>query len=242
MDTSFIVYAVIGVIVVSLVVTAIVQQREQIAAAKKQKATQLVYKSRAAEELFEKISSENVNPEIFHFILKSIHNNYKAALKICPTFNNIHQLAHRAEMHLSEFKPSVESNTIAITDENQLQVHVAKLNKLYSYLKNQVQAGSLSSEDFKNWGKQLKTQSQQFEIDGLIKLTLRAIEADMPGTAKNHIENVKSKLKSYPLEQAYLAQRQADLKNIELQLNGPEEKPDEEEPDDNKPLDEKTKW
>jgi len=241
MDTSFIIYAVIGVIVVSLVVTAIIQQREQIAAAKKQKATQFIYKSRNAEEILEKVMSENINPEILNFLMGLIVRNYKSAAKTCPGFNNIQQLLSRAIIQLNDFKPSASSNSVSVTDEEQLRSHVAKLNKLYSYLKNQTQSGTLSADRFKIWGQQLKAQSNQFEIDGLIKLCLRAIEAAMPGTAKNHLEAVENKLKTYPLDSAYLAQRSTDLENIKLQLKGPTDEQDEDEEDD-RPLDEKTKW
>ncbi len=244
MDTSVIIFSVIGILVISMVISAIVQQREQIAAAKKQKATQYLYRGKSAQELLEKIRGEQVNPEIIQFILTQITNNFSAAAKTFPALNSIQQLLSRAEMHQQGYKPSAQESLAPAADESQQKIHLSKINQLYSYLKNQAQQGTLTNQQFKLWGEQLKNESYHYEIDGLVKLAMRSIEAAMPGTAKNQIETIQSKLNSFPLDPAYKLQRQTDIDNLLAQIKMPENEQSSEQDKlhQAKPLDEKTKW
>ncbi len=252
MDTSIVISAVIGLVVISLVISAVIQQKEQIAAAKKQKAAQYIYRSKNAQELLEKIRGLNINSEIIRFVLNQITNNLKTAASIWPKLANIKNEINRAQLYENGFKTSVQKTNKAPVDETELRVNLAKMNRLIKYLKTLHSSTVLNKQQFESWVPPLIATKYQYEVDGLLKFAIRAVDSAMPGTARNHIENIENKLRSNKFDEAYKNQRLSDLNNLKLQLK--EQKSDDSIADNNhdngesalvkkpKPLDEKTKW
>ncbi len=203
MNINFIIFGVLALLAIVLVVAGIAQRREQIAAEKRQKAAQLVYQARNAQDILHNMRGIPVNPQITSFILKVISKNFQAAAALVPSLPNIQQDIGRAMMHQQGYKAKPATAIELPTDEFSLKVTLGKLKKLQRYLKTLNTSYGLDNEQFQKWAAELESTTHRYEIDSLMKLSMRAVEAVKPGTAKGYFETIKMKLSAEWVDDSY---------------------------------------
>ncbi len=218
MNISIIIAVIVSLLVLSVVITGIIQKREQLAAQRKQQAAQYSYRAQQAQEMIELMRSIPVSAQIIQFLLNLSLQSLKMAASIWPGQLNISHEIEKAEMRLQGYKPKADTAIPLPNDEQGLSLTTARLKKLLQYLSSLKENAILPESHFTPWKKKLNRDLARVDIEGLLKLATRAVENQKPGTANNYLNLAKTRFDLYELEPTYKNEQLQLLLSIEQQL------------------------
>ncbi len=218
MNIGIIIAVILGLLVLSVVITGIIQKREQIAAQKRQRAAQYYYRAQNAQDMIELMRAIPVPSEIIQFLMSLSVQSLKTARSIWPEQLNISREIEKAELRLQGYKPRANSRIPLPKDEQSLTLTTAHLKKFMHYLSALKNASVLPENHFNQWNKKLYEDLARIDIEGLLKLATRAVENSKPGTAKSFLALAKSKIDFYSIDPAYKNEQLQLLLNLEQQI------------------------
>lgn len=223
MNIGIIIAVILGLLVLSVVITGIIQKREQIAAQKRQQAAHYYYRAQNAQDMIELMRAIPISADIIQFLMSLALQSLKTARSIWPKQLNISQEIAKAELRLQDYKPKEKSRIPLPEDEQNLTITTARLKKFMHYLSALKNATVLPEKHFNQWNTKLYQDLARIDIEGLLKLATRATENTKPGTAKNFLALAKSKIELYNVDPNYKNEQLQVLLSIEQQLRADNE-------------------
>ncbi|CAM3903813.1 hypothetical protein [Rheinheimera salexigens] len=222
---TLIIVLIVALIIIGIIVSAIQQHKERLAALKRAEYSKLRAMLEDSEELLLNSSNVPLSPAISQMLLKRISFTLKAMVDLEPKAKDLRHRLNETESRLNadESKVNHFNDALTLPDNDQQLISMIKgIKKLRLVLRGEHARGNVDTQVVIEEDKRLETLQLRINVESQIKRGLKARSNGMLGSARQYFEKALAALSNFPHQDDYVTARQSEviltLESIATQL------------------------
>jgi len=212
---TIIIVLVVSLVVIAIVVNAIQQHKERLAALKRAEFSKLRNALEDTEDILMNAANVPLTKGIVTMLLKRIHMTLRAMLELEPTSKDLKQRIAETDKRLSDSQDSTVVEGLTMPDnDKQIISMIQGIKKLRSILRVEHARGNIDTQSVVQEDRRLEMLQLRINVESQIKRGNQARTNNMLGSARQCYEKALATLTNCPHADEYVNNRKTEVSMI----------------------------